>query len=91
MPEVTGTLKVKNDTIAVSEKFKKRDFVVTIDETTQYPQHISFQINQDKCSLLDSINIGETVNVHYNLKGREWNGPTETKFFNTLECWNIKK
>lgn len=91
MPEVTGTLKVKGDTITVSDKFKKRDFVVTIDGTTQYPQHISFQINQDKCALLDDIAIGQTINVHYNLKGREWNGPTETKYFNTLEAWQIKK
>lgn len=91
MPEVKGTVKVKNDTVVVSEKFRKRDFVVTIDETTPYPQHVSFQATQDKCDVLDNINVGDVVNVSYNLNGREWNGPTETKYFNTLVAWQIKK
>lgn len=91
MPEVKGILKVKADTVAVSEKFQKREFVLTTDHTTPYPQHVSFQLTQDKCAILDSFNIGDELNVSYNLRGRQWDGPTETKYFNTLEAWAIKK
>lgn len=91
MPEVTGTLKVKFDTVVVSEKFSKRDFVLTIDDDTQYPQHVSFRLTQDKCQILNDVLVGATINVHYNLKGRQWDGPTETKYFNTLDAWQIKK
>jgi hypothetical protein len=88
---ITGILKVKKDEQAVSDKFRKREFVVT-DNSSQYPQHISFQCTQDRCSLLDTVNVGDTITVHFNLRGREWTSPQgEIKFFNTLEAWKIDK
>lgn len=88
---ITGTLKVKNNEQAVSEKFRKREFVIT-DSSTQYPQYISFQLTQDKCSLLDSYNIGDEITVHFNLRGREWKSPQgEIKYFNSLEAWRLEK
>jgi hypothetical protein len=74
----------------VSEKFKKREFVVT-DESSQYPQDILFQTVQDKTTLLDKFKEGQEITVHFNLKGREWTSPTgDVKYFNTLECWRIE-
>ncbi len=89
--EVTGQLKLKYDTQKVSEKFQKRDFILSTDLSTPYPQHVSFQITQDKCSLLDTFNVGEEIKVQFNLRGREWNGPQGIKYFNTLEAWRIEK
>ena len=60
--------------------------------SSQYPQHISFQATQDRCSLLDGVNVGDTVTVHFNLRGREWTSPQgEIKYFNTLEAWKIDR
>lgn len=90
--EVVGTLKVKSETQKVSDRFTKRDFVLTTEASTPYPQHVSFQITQDKCSLLDQFNEGEEIKVQFNLRGREWKSPQgETKFFNTLEAWRIER
>src|ERR1700750_692278 len=89
--EVIGTLKVKFDTQRVSEKFQKREFVLTTEANTPYPQHVSFQVTQDKCSLLDGFNEGEDLKVQFNLRGREWNGPQGVKYFNTLEAWRIER
>lgn len=89
--ELIGTLKVKSDTQQVSEKFSKREFVLTTDTQTQYPQFISFQLTQDKCSLLDQYQVGEEMKVHFNLRGREWSGPQGVKFFNSLEAWRLEK
>lgn len=89
--EFKGILKLKNATVPVSERFQKREFVVSEDRD-QYQQHISFQLSQDRCDLLDSINVGDYVNVKFNLKGREWKSPQgETKYFNTLDAWAIIK
>ena len=89
--QLTGIIKVKKDEQAVSDKFRKRDFVLT-DNSSQYPQHISFQATQDRCSLLDGVNVGDTVTVHFNLRGREWTSPQgEIKYFNTLEAWKIDR
>lgn len=91
MFKLNGIVKVVNPTVQVSEKFSKREFVVT-DASSMYPQDILFQATQDKCSLLDSIQPNEQVEVSFNLRGREWTSPQgEVKYFNTLEAWRIEK
>ena len=41
---------------------------------------------------LDSVQPGENITVHFNLRGREWTSPQgEIKYFNTLEAWKIDK
>lgn len=89
--EVTGTLKAKFDTQKVSDRFSKREFVLTTEANTPYPQHVSFQVTQDKCSMLDQYNEGDELKVQFNLRGREWNGPQGIKYFNTLEAWRIER
>ncbi len=89
--EITGILKMKTDTQQVSEKFKKRDFVLT-ENSSQYPQHISLQLTQDKCDLMDKFKVGDELKASINLKGREWTNPKgEVKYFNTIEAWKIEK
>jgi hypothetical protein len=57
-----------------------------------YPQDISFQATQDKCSMLDAIQPNDQVEVSFNLRGREWTSPQgEVKYFNSLEAWRIEK
>lgn len=88
--EVTGVIKFIGQTEEVSASFKKRDIVVTTEE--QYPQDISVQFVQDKCSLLDKFKIGESVSIGINLRGREWTSPKgEVKYFNTIQGWKINK
>ncbi len=86
--EIKGTIKVIKATEVVSEKFSKRELVVTTEE--QYPQHISIQFTQDKCDLLNKFSIGQNVEVGINLRGREWTSPQgEVKYFNTIEGWRV--
>ena len=87
--EVTGTIKVINDTQQVSDKFSKREVVVKTQD--QYPQDILIQFTQDKCAMLDKYKVGEVVSVSINLRGREWTNPktAEIKYFNTIEGWKI--
>ena len=89
--EITGILKVKFDTQVVSDRFSKREFILTTDHTTQYPQHVSMQLTQDKCWLLDALNPGDELKVHFNIRGREWNGPQGIKYFNTIDVWKVEK
>ena len=86
--EIKGTIKVIKATEVVSEKFSKRELVVTTEE--QYPQHIAIQFTQDKCDLLNKFSIGQSVEVGINLRGREWTSPQgEVKYFNTIEGWRV--
>lgn len=91
MFKLTGTLKVIYPTVQVTEKFSKREFVIS-DTSSMYPQDIIFQATQDKCSMLDSVQTGEQVEVSFNLRGREWTNPQgEVKYFNSLDAWRIEK
>ncbi len=89
MFKLTGVVKVVKETEVVSDKFQKREFVLT-DASSMYPQDISFQLAQDKCSLADGIKEGDQIEVSFNLRGREWTSPAgEVKYFNTVEAWRI--
>ena len=90
--QITGTLKVKKDLQQITDKFAKREFVVEVMDNPQYPQLVILQFVNDKCSLLDNYQIGDSVEVEFNLRGREWISPQgETKYFNTLDAWKIFK
>lgn len=69
--------------------FEKRDLVIVTDEN--YPQTIIIQFTQQRCDLLDSLQVGQRVKVYVNIRGREWVNPQgETKYFNTIEGWKIE-
>ena len=90
--ELSGTLSVLKDLQVVSDRFKKREFVVMIDEEGSYPQPIMCQFTQDRCSKLDGYNSGDKVKVEFYLKGREWTSPQgEIKYFLSADAWNIEK
>ena len=81
--QLTGNIKLVGDIQEISPTFKKRELVITTDE--QYPQTISIEFVQDKCYLLDGLNIDQKVKVSINLRGREWQNPEtkEIKYFNS--------
>ncbi len=86
--ELTGTLKLKKDEQKVSDTFKKREFVVT-DNSSNYPQHILFQLKQDKCRILDNFNPGDEVKVSFFISGREWQKDGVVKYFTSLDAWRV--
>lgn len=91
MFKLTGTVKVINDTVQVTEKFSKREFVVT-ESSSMYPQDILFQLTQDKCNLIDGVAVNDQIEVSFNIRGREWVSPQgETKYFNSLDAWRVEK
>jgi hypothetical protein len=41
--------------------------------------------------LLNVLNVGDSVTVGINLRGREWVSPSgETKYFNQINGWKIE-
>ena len=69
--------------------FEKRDLVIITEE--QYPQTIIIQFTQQRCDLLNNLQVGQNVKVYINIRGREWTNPQgETKYFNTIEGWKIE-
>jgi hypothetical protein len=87
--EIEGIIKVVQETIEKGT-FKSRNVVISTNE--QYPQFISVQFVQDKCSILDNYKVGQEVKIGINLRGRSWTNPEgETVYFNTIQGWKIEK
>ena len=88
--EIQGRIKTIFATETVGQNgFEKRDLVIVTEEN--YPQTIIIQFTQQRCDLLESLQVGQNVKVYINIKGREWTNPQgETKYFNTIEGWKIE-
>lgn len=88
---ITGTIKVVGKTQQVSEKFSKRELVIT-EQGGQYPQMIPIEFKQDKTGMLDGYNPGEEVTVTCYINGREWTGRDGvTKYFLSLAGNRIER
>jgi hypothetical protein len=88
--EVKGVIYDKMDTQVISDRFKKRDFVIEIEDGA-YKQHIKFQLTQDRCDLVDNYEKGDEVKVSFNLRGRPYQKGAETIYFTNLEAWRLEK
>lgn len=84
--EVEGKLHKKFDTENKTDTFQAREFVIEVADGN-YPQFVKFQLVQDRCAIVDSFQEGEQIRVHFDLRGREWNG----KYFTNLNAWRVEK
>jgi len=91
MFNIKGTIKVIMDVQQISDKFKKREFVLDT-KSGQYDQVIALQLTQDNVDMIDAHKVGDEVNVSFDLRGREWTSPKDNvvKYFNTLSAWRIE-
>lgn len=89
--ETSGTLHEIFDEQQVTDKFRKREFVLLIEDGA-YPQHIKFQLNQDRCNLISSFDKGDMVKVSFNLSGRPYtNKEGNTMYFSNLVAWRLER
>lgn len=88
---ISGSIKVVGKTQQVSDKFSKRELVIT-EPSGQRPQHIPVEFTQDRTSLLDSFKPGDEVTVTCYVNGREWTGKDGvTKYFLSLSGNRIER
>ncbi len=90
--EIEGSLIVKEDTVDISTSFKKREFVIEVinERNADWNDFIKFQLIQDKCSLMDPFQLGDSLKVSFNLKGRKWEKDGRVNYFTNLEAWRVE-
>ncbi len=91
--EVTGKLAVKYDTQQVSERFKKREFVMELAEEINgnvYTNYAKMQLVQNKCEILDRFNEGDAIKVSFNIKGNRWERDGKVNYITNLDAWRIE-
>lgn len=90
--ELTGRLVEKYNEQKVTDSFRKREFVVETRESKndrEFIEAIKFQLTQDKCALLDNVNLNEDVKITFNLRGRRYEKDGKVSYFTNLEAWRV--
>jgi len=89
--DITGTIIEIFEEQIVSDKFKKREFVLKVVDNG-YQQEIKFQTTQDKTTILNFVKKDDEVKVLFNLGGRSWTNKQGKKdWFNSVTAWRIEK
>lgn len=83
--EASGTIKLINDTQTFPSGFSKREFVITT-EHDKYPQELKFEVVKDRCSLLDGFEVGQKVQLNFDIRGNEY----KDRYYVNLACWKIE-
>ena len=87
--EATGILCMKGEVVQRTETFKIVEFAIEVagERFNNYPK---FQLTNDRCALIESASIGDTITVKANLNGRKYEKDDKTSFFNSVDAWKIE-
>ena len=91
--EIIGKLLVKYPVQNVSDKFKKREFVLELSEEINgnvYTNFAKMQLVQAKCDIIDRYNEGDIVKVSFNIKGTRYEKDGKVNYFSNLDAWRIE-
>jgi single-stranded DNA-binding protein len=92
--EVIGKLIEKHPTMQISERFKKREFVLDITEEVNgnaYPNFAKMQAVQNRCEILDNFSEGDMVKVSFNIRGNKWEKDGKVNYITSLDAWRIER
>lgn|SRR5690625_2502671 len=90
--EIKGKVHEIGEVEQITDTFRKRELIVEYAENPQFVEYLKFEATQDRVSIFDNVNVGDEVEVSFNLRGRPWTGKDGvTKYFNSLIAWRITK
>ncbi|NRA00946.1 MAG: DUF3127 domain-containing protein [Myxococcales bacterium] len=90
--ETSGRIHKVFEAKQITERFRKREFVIALADNSRYPQLVMFQLTGDRCESLDGFEEGDEVKVEFSLRGREWKSPQgEMRYFNSLDVWTLER
>ena len=91
--EAQGRLVAVYETVQRSEKFRTREFVIEINEEIRdrtITNYVKFQLVQDRTAIIDNYKIGDTIKVHFNIRGSKGDRNGQTSYISNLDAWRIE-
>ena len=82
--ELTGAIRLINDTQTFASGFAKREFVVETGD--KYPQLIKLEVVKDKTAELDKLRVNDVVNVSFDIRGSEY----KERHYVNLVAWKVE-
>jgi hypothetical protein len=88
---ITGTLCDISNVRNITDRFRKREFVIVVDETQNMKgytneQFIKFQLEQTKVLDIDGFKIGDEITVTFDIRGNKTEGG---QYFTNLRALKI--
>ncbi len=77
----------------VTETFRKREFVIEVNEEGSgktFTQYIKFQLIQDKCDIIDNFKKDQQIKVNFAIRGNRWEKEDSILYFTNLDAWRIE-
>ena len=89
---LTGLLHFVGEIDIVSEKFKKRNFVIEVpnERNNDWNDFILVQLAQDKVTAIDGLSLGSEIKCQINIRGRKHLKDGKTNYYNTVEAWKVE-
>lgn len=81
--KVTHILKPQSGTSKAGKDWNKQDFVIETND--QYPKSVCFTLFGDKTDLISKVEVGNDVDVSFNLESKEYNG----RWFANVNAWKV--
>ncbi len=81
----TGAIINKLPAKQVTETFRVQEFILKVGDD-KYPQEVKFQLVNDKIYLLDFIQVNDTVELVFELRGKAY----KETHYNTLNVLEVK-
>jgi len=92
--EITGKVIEIMPVINVSDKFRKREFVIERKEAGNggvFFDFIKFQLTQDKCDIINDSFLNQEVRILFNIKGNKWVKEGKVSYFTNLDAWKVER
>jgi len=93
--EITGKVVEVLPVVQVSDKFRKREFVIEKKESGSggavFIDYIKFQLVQDKCELVNESFLHDEIKISFNIKGNRWERDGKVNYFTNLDAWKIER
>lgn len=90
--KVTGHVHLIEETKTFGQKGFRKRLVVLEQNNGRFPSYIPVEFLQDACDQVDTLKVGDEVEVSYRLNGRKWqrDPQSEVKFFLSCEALNFR-
>ncbi len=92
--QITGKVAEVYPVNRVSERFRKREFVIEHKDTASgqaYVDFIKFQLTQDKCEIIDESWLRQDVTVTFSIKGNRWEKNGMVNYITNLNALTVTR
>lgn len=86
--KVRGVVHLIEETKTYGAKGFRKRMVVLEQDKGSFTNYIPIEFTRDDCDMVDSLNVGDEVDVTYRLNGRKWqrDAQSEVKYFVSIEA-----